>query len=206
MSESGNSTVIEGLIERLQAGDLSARRELLEHAHDRLSRLANRILHGSFPALGARHDVQSVVNETWLRLMQTLETAQPPTVDDFFRLAAHKVRQVLLDLAEREQKRVFREALSADGFSADGGFTEPSQATYNPGQLAEWTEFHKRVESLPADERSVFEMHYYLELTQAEIAKALNLHPRKVSYLWVAATETLAEAFGGLLAPEPKPS
>jgi DNA-directed RNA polymerase specialized sigma24 family protein len=35
-------------------------------------------------------------------------------------------------------------------------------------------------------------MHYYLGLPQAEIADLLGLHPRKVSYLWVAATEKLA--------------
>jgi hypothetical protein len=36
-------------------------------------------------------------------------------------------------------------------------------------------------------------MHFYLELPQAEIARVLNLHPRKVSYLWVSATEKLAD-------------
>jgi hypothetical protein len=31
---------------------------------------------------------------------------------------------------------------------------------------------------------------------QAEIARVLELHPRKVSYLWVAATEKLGEGLG----------
>ena len=39
-------------------------------------------------------------------------------------------------------------------------------------------------------------MHYYLDLPQAEIARVLELHPRKVSYLWVAATEKLGEGLG----------
>jgi hypothetical protein len=43
------------------------------------------------------------------------------------------------------------------------------------------------------DEEPVFKMHYYLELPQAEIAQVLELHPRKVSYLWIAATEKLGE-------------
>ena len=47
--------------------------------------------------------------------------------------------------------------------------------------------------TLPERERAVFEMHYYLDLPQAEIAQILELHPRKVSYLWVAATEKLSE-------------
>jgi DNA-directed RNA polymerase specialized sigma24 family protein len=44
----------------------------------------------------------------------------------------------------------------------------------------------------------VFELHYYLGLPQTEIARALDLHPRKVSYLWVAATEKLAGELAGL--------
>ena len=45
----------------------------------------------------------------------------------------------------------------------------------------------------------MFEMHYYLDLSQAEIAKALELHPRKVSYLWIAATEKLGEGLDAAL-------
>ena len=66
--------------------------------------------------------------------------------------------------------------------------------------LALWTEFHNKVASLKEDERTVFELHYYLGLPQAEIAKTLNVHPRKISYLWVAATEQLADEMAGLSA------
>ena len=59
-----------------------------------------------------------------------------------------------------------------------------------------WTDFHQRVERLSPQERAVFEMHYYLEVPQVEIARVLNLTARKVSYLWVAATEKLSAAFG----------
>ena len=69
----------------------------------------------------------------------------------------------------------------------------PADRTYDPSRLAAWTEFHRRVSELSAEERAVFEMHYYLELPQVEIARLLNLHPRKVSYLWIAATDKLAE-------------
>lgn len=44
----------------------------------------------------------------------------------------------------------------------------------------------------------MFELHYYLGLTQAEIAKTLNVHPRQISYLWIAATESLADQMAGL--------
>ena len=42
-------------------------------------------------------------------------------------------------------------------------------------------------------------MHYYLELPQVQIAQVLGLHPRKVSYLWVAATEKLGAGLDAVL-------
>jgi RNA polymerase sigma factor (sigma-70 family) len=198
MAEADQTTELQGLIDRIQAGDTAARRLLLERAYDRLSRLANRILSGSFPTVKARHDVQSVVHETWLRLLQALDKAEPPTVADFFRLAAHKIRQVLLDLVERQRKLASREALGLGGNSSGQGMPDVAQNTYDPSKLAAWTDFHERVQQLAEDERTVFEMHYYLDISQADIARVLNLHPRKVSYLWVAATEKLADGEGEL--------
>ena len=184
---------LEALLDRLRAGDQAARRQFLELACGRLRRLAARILYGSFPKLQARHDVDSVVHETWLRLIQALDKADPPTVEDFFRLAAHKIRQVLLDMAEHKRRLDQRETLLGTG-SVQPQSAEPWGArTYDAGRLALWTEFHERVARLPDAERSVFEMHYYLGLPQAEIARLLKLHPRKVSYLWIAATEELAD-------------
>jgi len=185
---------LQALLDRLREGDKAARRQFLELACGRLRRLAARILYGSFPNLQVRHDVDSVVHETWLRLIQALDKADPPTVEDFFRLAAHKIRQVLLDMADRKRRLDQRETLLGTGSLRSGfGPQQPEDNTYDAGRLALWTEFHNRVGQLPDTERSVFEMHYYLGLPQAEIARLLKLHPRKVSYLWIAATERLAD-------------
>ncbi|HYT88519.1 MAG TPA: sigma-70 family RNA polymerase sigma factor [Gemmataceae bacterium] len=186
---------LQPVIDRLGQGDDQARRELLERAHGRLRKLAAWILAASFPALGAQHDVDSVVNETWLRLMRALEKTEVPTVADFFRLAAHKIRQVLLDMAERERRRG-RRAVGVAGVASTDLPPEPADQTYDPSRLALWTELHRRVALLPEPERVVFEMHYYLGLPQAEIARVLGLHPRKVSYLWVAATDRLTADLG----------
>jgi len=193
-----NSTIqLQTLLDRLRQGDKPARREFLEQVCVRLRRLAAKILFGSFPNLQTRHDIDSVVHETWLRLMQALDKADPPTVADFFRLAAHKIRQVLLDMADRQRRIDQRETFLSRGDSQFGGRGDPGNQTYDGAQLALWTEFHNKVGRLDEPERTVFEMHYYLGLPQAEIARALELHPRKVSYLWIAATEKLAGEFGG---------
>ena len=192
MNESG-SIELQGLLDRLRQGDREARRLLLERACERLRRLAGRMLHGSFPELARRHELDSVVHETWVRLLQALENTEPPTVADFFRLAAHKFRQVLLDMAQSERRRVQREVLGLSGMESNGPAPSAANATYDPARLALWTEFHEKVAALSEQERTVFEMHYYLDLPQAEIARVLELHPRKVSYLWIAATEKLGE-------------
>ncbi len=188
---------LQGLIDRLLRGDDSARSELLARAYYRLRRIASAMFHRDFPGLRDRHDVESVVDESWARLMRALETARPPTVQDFLRLVAHKVRQVLLDMASRQKLCDDRLRGAAAG-GRDLTRAEPSDDSFDPGRLALLTEFHRQVENLPGDQRTVFDLHYYTDLPQAEIARVLGLHPRKVSYLWVAATERLAEWLEGL--------
>jgi RNA polymerase sigma factor (sigma-70 family) len=191
-----NTLALQSLLDRLRRGDKAARREFLEQVCGRLRRLAATILFGSFPNLQSRHDVDSVVHETWLRLMQALDKTDPPTVADFFRLAAHKIRQVLLDMADRQRRIDQRETFLSRAESQPAAAHEPSNQTYDGAKLAQWTEFHDKVGRLEEPARTVFEMHYYLGLPQAEIARTLDLHPRKVSYLWIAATEKLADELG----------
>ena len=187
---------LQNLLDQLRQGDPAAKRAFLDRASVRLRRLAAKMLYGSFPALQNQHDVDSVAHETWLRLIQALDKTDPPTVEDFFRLAAHKIRQVLLDMTAQHKKRGHQ--LNVSDSTSSNPIELAGNQTYNAERLALWTEFHNKVDTLPEQERAVFEMHYYLDLPQAEIARLLNLHPRKVSYLWVAATEHLAEGIDGL--------
>ncbi len=194
--DQNTTSQLQTLLDRLRQGDRQARREFLEQVCQRLQRLVAKILFGSFPSLQARHEVDSVVHETWLRLMQALDKADPPTVADFFRLAAHKIRQVLLDMADKQRRIDQRETLfgrtDSQATGPIAGHAESGTQTYDGARLALWTELHNKAGRLNEPERTVFQMHYYLGLPQAEIAKVLDLHPRKVSYLWVAATEELA--------------
>jgi RNA polymerase sigma factor (sigma-70 family) len=185
---------IHDLLEGVRRGDPGARRALLERACGRLRRLTAHILAGSFPTLAGRHELDSVVHETWLRLAQALETTEPASVEHFFALASQKVRHVLLDLVDRYRRMRSREAL---GLSDGSLLAAPASTSDDPEQLARWTEFHGKVATLPEDERAVFEMHYYFDLPQAEVAGLLGLHPRKVSRLWIAATDRLTAGLSG---------
>ena len=43
--------------------------------------------------------------------------------------------------------------------------------------------------------RQIFELHYYLEVPQSEIARMTNVAPRQVSRLWIKAIEQLTRGF-----------
>src|SRR5262249_49113217 len=78
-----DTALIQGLLDRLRQGDRAARQQLLERACGRLRRLAGQMLHGLFPDLARRHEVDSVVHEAWFRLLQALDQTEPATVADF---------------------------------------------------------------------------------------------------------------------------
>lgn len=182
------SVELQQLIDRFPHEGKEVRRELLERAMDRLRRLTAKILGQSFPALNLVHDVDSVVNETWMRLLPALEKTEPETVQDFFRLAAHKIRQVLLDMVERGKRSNQERSINSDD---SVNAVDLSQLTFDPVQLTMWNEFHQRVETLEEDERKVFEMHYYLEIPKSQIAQVLNISRSRVSQLWIQATDRL---------------
>jgi hypothetical protein len=98
---------VRDLIERLRAGDDSARQALPDRVHHRLRRIAAAALHKEFPGLRAQHDLDSVV-EAWVQLMKALETTRPATVEGFFSLVFLKVHHVLLDMARRQGRHDHR--------------------------------------------------------------------------------------------------
>jgi RNA polymerase sigma factor (sigma-70 family) len=177
---SGDTTAdVRDLIERLRTGDDSSRLALLERVHHRLCRIAAATLRSQFPRLRDQHELNSVVDEAWIRLSGALKTTQPASPEAFYGLMFHKVHQVLLDLAARQTRDAAQISPAAvgTGRSAVASF-EPGDMTDDPARLAFWTEFHQEVASLPDPQRIVFDFHYYAEFPQAEIAQLLNLHPK----------------------------
>src|SRR5262245_9581976 len=54
---SDDSAILQALLDRMKQGDQAARRQLLDRVCERLRRLANTMLAGSFPALRAHHEL-----------------------------------------------------------------------------------------------------------------------------------------------------
>jgi RNA polymerase sigma-70 factor (ECF subfamily) len=192
---------VRDLIERLRENDEAARRALLERVYGRLCRIAAVTLHGEFPRLRDDHELQSVVDLAWMRLLEALETTKLASAEEFYGLMFRKVRHVLLDLARRKTREAGRGRLEIDGGDDSNSahcFEVGDIAGEDPAKLALWTEFHQQVDSLPESERTVFDFHYYAELPQAEIAHLMNLAPKRVSRLWLAATGRLGRWLKGL--------
>jgi RNA polymerase sigma factor (sigma-70 family) len=170
------------LIDRLNAGDASARRELIGRAHRRLGLLAEKVLAG-FPALHGRHEADSVLHASYEDLLTALRQAELHDAAGFLNLAALKLRQTLLDLLRRERRRQALLPPPAPGTADPAG---------DPVRRAEWNELLEQIHALPPDEREVAEWVLFLGMTQAEVARAKNVPPRTVSHAWNRAKARLS--------------
>jgi len=191
------SSELVGILTRLRAGDRDARVHLHQIVYRNMRRIAGRILAESFSRLKNHHDVTSIVHDAWINLDKALDSVDLKTEADFLRFMAHKIRQVLLTFATRARPIELNRRVS-DSSSADSSASsqdQPSDRSNDPPTLAEWTEFHERVNLLPDMQRDIFAMHYYTEIPQSRIAELLGIPPKQVSRLWIAATESLAEDF-----------
>lgn len=199
MAEEESSEIIQGWLDRIQAGDESARARLFEAAGRRLERLARKMLR-DHPSVGRWEEAEDVLQNALVRLDRALRNTPPPTTRDFFRLAASVIRRELIDLARHYQGP---EGLGAHHASVAG--EGPSRApldaaggsTFDGGKLALWTEFHARVDRLPEEDRALFDLLWYQGLSQSEAAPLLGMHVRQLSRRWMALRLELAEALGG---------
>src|SRR5437868_5952508 len=101
-----HSAVLQGWLARMAQGDQAARHELLRCAYERLRCLARVILNESFPRLKSAGllETTDVANEAALGMYQLLAEIQPATPRDFFRLAAQRIRWLLLDRAKQTDR------------------------------------------------------------------------------------------------------
>ena len=198
---------VEACLERLRAGDDQVRGELLSLACDRLLPLTRNMLR-DFPGVARWEQTDDVFQNAAMRLYQALQQVEPSDARHFFRLAALQIRRELIDLARHYQGPEGRGAhhqtqrAAADGQETLRAF-EPSEATYDPGRIAEWQEFHTRVEELPADEREVFDLLWYHELSQDDAAAMLKVNVRTVRRRWRSARLRLHDV---LMGPITEPS
>lgn len=198
MSEPSLPTaVLHGLLARLRAGEAQAADELLRHVSGRLQRLTRHMLKGH-PAVRRWAETEDVLQGALMRLLRAVQTVQPASLRDFFALATQQIRRELIDLA--------RHFYGPHGLGANHATHGPAQAlpggdpadlVDDPVDLAEWREFHEKIDTLPDEQREVVGLLYYQGLTQAEAAQLLGVTVRTVQRRWNAALVQLHDVLRG---------
>jgi RNA polymerase sigma-70 factor (ECF subfamily) len=194
-SQSGVTAV---LIRRLAARDPRAVGDLIAHAQDRLRRLASKMLRQE-PRVHRWEQTDDVLQNALLRLCRALEQVSPDSPQGFMKLAATMIRRELIDLA--------RHHYGPEGGGAHHA-SDPAQSDSpqlheavggedGPLTLLQWQEFHQQAQNLPEDERAVFDLIFYQDLAQEEVAQLLGVSVPTVKRRWRSARLLLHEATGG---------
>jgi RNA polymerase sigma-70 factor (ECF subfamily) len=198
-----STTQIQLRLDRLRAGDDSARDELLNIACQRLRRLAHKMLR-RYRGVSRWEQTDDVLQNATMRLCRALQEVQPASVRSFINLAAVQIRRELIDLARHYDGpegpgRHHVGPFGSERSASPTGSPDPGTDTNDPGRLVDWTEFHDQVGALPVAEKEIFDLLWYQGLSLAEAAALLGVTERVVRYRWRAARVRLHQRLGGRL-------
>src|SRR5438105_509477 len=173
------------LIDRIQKGDDDARDELIRSVGNSLERLARKMLQ-RYPGVHRWEETGDVLQNALLRLLRAVQEIKPPTMRDFFALAAEQVRRELIDLA-----RHYRSGKGpGKNLVADGDAILRNIDVADPAMddnLERWHDFHEAVYRLPPEEREVMGLVFYHGWTQAQIATFFQTSERTIRRRWQSA-------------------
>src|SRR5438874_7547035 len=137
-------------LDRLQAGDQAARKELVNSACQRLLRLTRRMLRAD-GRLQRWEGTDDVCQNALMRLCRALQDITPGSVREFFRLAAMQVRRELIDLARhyygphglaaKHQSEPFEK--NPDG--TPQAAYDRADTSQDPSRLAAWSHVHEQI-------------------------------------------------------------
>ena len=199
MSE--HTVVIHRYLEKLRSGDASARECLVNFTFERLQRMAKKMKH-DFDRVGRWEQTDDIVQNATIRLLQAIDGVEIRDVRHFYRLAALQIRRELIDLCRHYHGPLGAAANHqtqrgrSDQTNGRPEF-ERAETISDPSSMQEWGEFHTSVNELPEQQREVFELVWYHELSQPEIAELLGISTRQVKRIWRSAKLSLYEQLNG---------
>ncbi|MGF1578461.1 MAG: RNA polymerase sigma factor [Gemmataceae bacterium] len=191
-------------LQQMEAGDENARERLLDHFCHQLQRHAQKMLMG-FPHLRRWVESGDVFQNAMVRLLRALDEVQPQSPKHFVSLACLQIRRELIDLVRHYFGPEGRGANHAthvpgrDSEDAPPPLYEAGETTFDPVRLANWAEFHEQINSLPEEERQVFDVLWYQEMTQSDAADFLGMSERTLKRRWQSARLRLHELLKGEL-------
>ena len=182
------STSLRLILDHVRKGDANAISELFSKSIGRLKQLAYRMF-SSRKHLHHFEEADDLLQDALLRLHDSTLKLKPDSTRAFMTLALQNIRWALRDLARDMRKGKQEFPIGNIGST----LPELESPAGEPESLLEWEHFHASVESLPKEEREVFELVYYSGLSQDEIAKILSVSTRTVKRRWRTARSTLGK-------------
>lgn len=185
-------------LERLAAGDLTARGPIIEIVGGRLRTLARRML-ARFPNVRRWEETDDVFQNAALRLHRSLGQLPISEPRSVMAVAATELHRELLDLARKHAGPMSYAANHGTNVVAHGDRAERhvDQAADRDESLDRWSAFHAAIDTLAPEHREVFQMVWYLGCDQKTIAAALGCCERTVKSRWRAAREAVRHRLDG---------
>lgn len=188
------------LFPALQAGDRAARGEVVGVVVERMRDVTHRMLR-SFRTVRRWDDTDDVLQNATIRFLRALEATPLETPEHLVNLATLQIRRELVDLArkhrgpesyaanhESNSTVLGSEVVMRVSYAADPNVAEPG--------ADRWSAFHEAAASLPADERAVFELAWFLGAEQVDVAEHLGCSVRTVKRRWETVKHLLRDALG----------
>ena len=176
-----------GWLDRMRAGDTTARQWLIEHSCERLRGLSRKMLR-RYPKVHRWEETDDVFVEAVTRLDRALRTVDPESPRHFYNLAATQIRRVLIDLSRRyygaEGIGRHQDTAARNSETDTPPKYEQADISGEPASLMEWTEFHEHVGNLPEEEQEVFNLLWYEQLTHEQAAEVLCVTTRTIRRRW----------------------
>jgi RNA polymerase sigma-70 factor (ECF subfamily) len=166
---------------------------LLERSVRRLRLLCAALLHKSYPRLAQPPlglEADEVLNAVVERLLKAMREVRPLTVRQFFALANQHMRWELNDLARRLDQRV----VSLVSYDPSLQAPESSGSAISPNA----TRMLEAIETLPEEEREVFDLVRIQAMTQGEAAALIGVSAKTVQRRLNRGLLLLAEMLGDL--------
>ena len=172
-------------VREAQAGDRDAFDRLVAHYRDRLENVIQRRL-GAY--LRQRIEVGDVVQETWLKALQSVGSFHEQGDDSFFHWVRGIAENLLLYWARQHQRTV----LLQSGDHVDDGGTSPSKRLRREERFDRLQDALSR---LSTEHREVVLLARVEGLSMQEIAERLDRTPAAVKQLLWRAMQKLATGF-----------
>ena len=185
-------------LERLAAGDKSARDEILEVCQQRLRVLSHRLL-GKFARVRRWDNTDDVAQNAAIRLHRALGDTVPDSPRGLMALMSVQIQRELIDLARKHSGPHSWAANHDTNAGVNDGACRVEEASDGDQRdeavpIERWEEFHAAIESLPGDLREVFRMVWYLGLDRESAAKTIGCSVRTLGRMWAEARDLVGRA------------